>query len=114
MILDPKVVFLNVGGVHDQQEMIRLELLVNQKVIDCTAVGVEHHPVKNLAGSHGTDIVGEHVVHEFLGVRATDEYLTHVGDIEHSDLVTDRQMLLGDGRILDRHIKAGKRAHLGS
>ena len=114
MILDPEIVFLDVGGVDDQKKMISLELLVNQKVINCSTIGVQHHSIEDLTGSHRTHIICEHMIHEFLSVRAAYENLSHVGHIKHADLITDGKVLLGDGRILDRHVKAGERTHLRS
>ena len=73
-----------------------LELFVDQEVIDCATVRVKHHPIEDLPGNHRTHVIGEHMVHEFLGIRATDEDLSHVGDIEHSDLVADGEVLLSD------------------
>ena len=85
----PEIVLLYIGSVDDQQIVIRLELLVNQKIIDSTSIRIEHHSVEDLAGSHGANVVSEYVVHEFFGIRTAYEYLAHMGDIEHSNLVAD-------------------------
>ena len=54
------------------------------------------------------------MVDELLGIGATDEDLSHVGDIEHADLLTDGEMLGDDTGILDRHHKSRKGTHLGA
>ena len=96
MILDPEVVFLDVGGVHNEEIMVSLKLLVHKKIVDSPPVRVKHHPVEDLPGGHRTDIICEHVVHKLLGIRSANENLAHVRDIEHPDFLADGQVFLRD------------------
>ena len=114
MILDPKEVLLDVGGVHHEKIVVSGKLLVDKKIIHRPPVRVEHHSVQHLTRNHRTDVVGEYVVDKLLRIRAAHEDLTHVRHVEHTHIVADRQMLLGDRRVLDRHVESGERTHFGS
>ena len=94
--------------------MVACEFLIDEKVIDGTSVRIEHHAVEDLARNHRTDIVRKHMVYKPFRVWSAYEYLTHVRDIEHSDIVAHCQMLFRNGSVLDRHIKSCERTHLGS
>ena len=94
--------------------MVRLELPVNQEIVHNTACRVEHHSVKDLAGFEAADVIGKDVVHILFRIRSADEDLTHVRDVEHSDLVTDSIVLVSYVGILDRHDESCERTHLGS
>ena len=114
VILYPEEILLDVGGVHHEKIVVSGELLVNQKIIHGATVRVKHHSVQHLTRNHRTDVIGEYVVDELFRVRAADEDLTHVRHIEHTHIVADRQMLLCDRRVLNRHIESSERTHLGS
>ena len=94
--------------------MVRLKLAVDEQVVHDASVGIKHHPVEDFAGSESADLIGEDMVDEALGVRAADEDLAHVGDVEHADLLPDGEMLGDDAGILDRHHEARKGTHLGA
>ena len=94
--------------------MVRLELPVNQEIVHNAACRVEHHSVEDLAGLESADVIGEDMVHILLRIGSADEDLTHVGDVEHSDLVTDSIVLVGYVGVLDRHDESCERTHLGS
>ena len=94
--------------------MVRGEFLVNQKVIHGASVRVKHHSVQHLTRNHRADVIGEYVVDELFRVRTADEDLTHVRHVEHTHIATDRQMLLSDRRVLNRHVESSERTHLGS
>ena len=113
MLLDPGKVLVNIGGVHNQQEMVGQILTVNEKVVHSASVRIAHHAVEDFSGFVSTDIVGENVVDESLGLRAFHKDFSHVGHIEHTHLFPHGQVLLGDGAVLDGHHESRKGAHLG-
>ena len=91
---------------------MRCEFLVYQKVVHRPAVRVQHHAIKYASVFEAFDIVGEYMVDKALRILAADEHLSHVGDIEHPDILADRVVLVNDALVLDRHVITGKRAHL--
>ena len=113
MLLDPGEVLVDVGGIHDQQEVFRREFPIDQQVVHDAAVRVAHHSVEDLSGFETADFIGEDPVHELLRLGSLDENLAHVGDIEHANLFTDGKMFNGDRVVLDRHHEARKGAHFG-
>ena len=54
------------------------------------------------------------MVHILAGIGTADEYLTHMGDVEHADGVAYGIVLVRDVGILDRHHESRKRTHLCS
>ena len=110
----PLIVLVDIRGVDDEKEGIVGIFFIYQKIVHRTAVGIEHHSIKDLAGFHETDVVREDVIHELLGLGAVDEYLAHMGYIEDAGTLADGIVFLGDGTVLDGHIEAGERAHFGS
>ena len=54
------------------------------------------------------------MVYEGLCIRAAHEDFAHVRHIEHSHILPDGQVFLGDTGILDGHHETGEGAHLGS
>ena len=51
------------------------------------------------------------MVDELLCIGAAHKDLSHVRDIEHSGLLTDRIVFIGDICVLDRHYETSERAH---
>ena len=113
MLLDPGEVLVDVGSVHHQEEVLGGELAIDEQVVHHAAFRIAHHPVEDLPGFEATDLVGEDPVDELLSLRAFDEDLAHMGDIEHADLLADGVVLHGDGVVLDGHHEAREGAHLG-
>ena len=115
LLLNPGKVFVDVGGVHHQEEVVRLKLAVYEEVVHRTAVRIAHHAVEYLAGleAAAADLIGKDVVDESLGLGALHKDLAHMGNVEHTHSLADGQVFLGNAAVLDGHNEACKGAHLG-
>ena len=114
LLFDPCEVLVYIGCVHNEKEMLRLELSVNEEIIYDTTVRMAHHTIKNLTRLETTDLIGKYKVNECLSIWSTDENLTHVRNVEHTHIVADSVVLIHNVRILDRHIESCKRTHFGA
>ena len=114
LLLHPRPVLVDVGGVDDQEEIV-LAQLVDQQVVHRSAVFVAHHAVENLPHRHVCDVVGEDMVHVALGLAAPYCHLAHVAHVEQSDVFTDGGMLGCNTCILikQRHVEASELDHHG-
>ena len=54
------------------------------------------------------------MVHKFFRILSVHEDLPHMGNIKHSDIVSDSIVLIDDVRVLNRHYESSERAHLCS
>ena len=110
----PLIVLGDIRGVHNQKIFLRLELLIYEKIVNNGSVGIQKHTIEDLSIWNAGHIVGEDMVDKLFRIRSAYEYLTHVGHIEHSGLVTDRIVFFSYRRILNRHDEASERTHLSS
>ena len=83
LLLHPLPVFVDVGGVDDD-EIVVVAHLIDEKVIDRATVGIEHHAVENLACGHVADVVGENVVDILFCLMSSHCHFAHVTDIKHT------------------------------
>ncbi len=109
--LYPGNILRYVRGVDYKQEVVFVTF-IHQKVVYRAPLVVQHHAVEYLSYGCACHIVGEYVVHIFLGLRARYVHLAHVRYIKHSARRAHCIMLLRDAGILYRHVKSSERAHL--
>ena len=102
------------GAINNQKKTISCQTGDNQVVVD-TALCIGQQGVTRLTVGQGLQVNG-HQGFEFSDcVRARDQYLAHMRDIEQSGGSACLQMLLDDARwVLDGHIISGKRNHFGA
>ena len=113
LLAHPVDIFLNVGGIDDEEVVVVLHL-VDEQVVDRSAVFVAHHAVEDFAIGGVLDVVGEDVVHVAFRVGTADDDFAHVADVEHTAVVAHGQVLVGDVGVLNGHVVAGKGSHEGS
>ena len=110
VLLHPGYVLVDVGCIDDEKEVV-LAHFIDEQVIDCSAVGVEHHAVVYLPDGCLTDVVGEDVLDVALGIGSRDAYFAHVTDIEHAAMLTDCIVLVRDVCVLNRHDESAEWRH---
>ena len=110
----PFVVLVYVGGVHHEQEAVGSGFPVDEQVVDCASVGVEHHSVDYLSGRDAGGFAREDMVHELSGILPRYEYLAHVRHVEHSGGVPYRVVLVYYAAVLNGHVVTCKGTHLGT
>ena len=94
--------------------MVFRRLTIDQQVIHHPTVGIAHHAVQDLTGLHPGYLIRKDMVYKSFCIRAGNEDFAHVRHIEHSHILPDGQVFLGDTGILDGHVEPGKGAHFGS
>jgi hypothetical protein len=106
----PFDVFLNIGCV-DTKEVFLVPHLIDDQVIDHTAVRIAHDGVEGLADFQARHIVGDKVVQVGQGILPMDPHFTHMADIEQAGLFPDSPVFLKNGGVLDGHFPSGERHH---
>ena len=109
-LLEVVPVLLPVGGVDDQQVLVRQEA-IQVGVVDSTAGLGGNDRVLGLADVQGAGVVGQHVLQERHGAGAANDETPHVRDVEQAGVLARRQVLLDDAGVLDRHVPAGEVDH---
>ena len=110
VLFNPRHIFVDVGSINHQEEMV-VAHFVHQQIVDGATVFVEHHPVVDFTHRRIGDVVGEDIIHEFLGFGTRDVYFAHVRNVEHAHILAYGIVLLHDALILDRHVETAKRTH---
>ncbi len=113
LLLYPFPVFINICGIDNEEEFV-FAAFVNQQVVHHTAILVTHHTIENFSCRHTCDVVGEDMVDVTLGIRACDEYFTHMTHIEHATRLAYSLMFVYNATILDRHLETAKGRHQSS
>ena len=106
----PDKVILNVAGVHDHEVDARLQPVHNQVINDAAQI-IAHQCILGLANRDVADVVREQIVQRAFRVRSGHEKLAHVRNIEQSNPLADRRVLLQDPRVLHRHFPTAERHH---
>ena len=109
--LQPRQVLLVVGGVGDGQERA-VGQAVAEQVVEHATVLAAHQAVLRPALGEPPDVVGHHALQELERLRAGGLDLAHVRDVEHAGARPDREVLVADAGVLDRHLPAGERDQL--
>ncbi len=105
-------IFLLVGRIHAEEVGI-VSYLVDQNVVDETAVFVEQAGVVGLADGKTRGGVGGDVIHQFQRFGTADFDLAHVADIEQPNRVAHGVVFIHDAGVLDRHVPAAEIDHAG-
>jgi hypothetical protein len=106
-------VFVDAGGVDDEEEFA-FAGAIGDEVVDDAAVVIEEEGVVAVAGGEAGDVVGEGVIEEGFGVGAIDDDLAHVGDVEDANVLADGVVFGHKAGILDGHFPAGEGDQAGS
>ena len=102
------VVFLDVGGVHDYQEVVARNAVDNQ-VIDDTAARMAGHGIHGSAITQGAHVIGDQALHGLGGARSAKMDFAHMADVEDAHGAARGLVLLDDaGRVVHRHEPAAK------
>ena len=80
MPVDPIIVAVLVGGVHDQEVPVLLR--VDEQVVDDSALFVAEDGVLGSAGCQLGDIASDHGLYKGLRIFPPDSQLAHVGEVE--------------------------------
>ncbi len=110
---DPGVVLLNVAGVDDEEE-VRGGQAVDEQVVDKRALRRQQARILRLPDLQLRGVVARDALHRRQRVPAGDLDLAHVADVEEAGARAHGHVLVGDARILDRHVPAAERTHLGA
>jgi hypothetical protein len=101
-----------IRGVDHDHELV-LEP-VDGAVVHESPLRGEYRGVLHAAGLERSDVVAGDPIDERVPVGPADFELSHVGDVEQAGTGSDRMMLRENpGRVLHRHLPAGKGDHLG-
>jgi hypothetical protein len=101
------VIGLHVRRVHDEKELIRAAP-VHDQVVDDPALLVREQRVLGLAVADPVEVVRKARLQVVAGAVPGDPQLAHVGDVEDPRGGPHGAVLAHDGRVLDRHLPAGK------
>ena len=94
------------SGIADHEEPVRREAR-DDHVVEDRAVVPQHVRVPR-AARRRRDVVRAEEVHERVGLAALDEDFAHVADVEKAEGLADREVLLHDARVLERHLPGGE------
>ena len=107
VLLHPSHVLVDVCRVDDEEEIV-LAHLIDEQVIDRTAVGIEHHTIIYLSNGCPGDVVRKDVLNVTLSVGTRDAHLSHVTHIEDAASRAYGIVLVGDVGVLDGHDEAAE------
>ena len=110
--LAPRPVLLDVGCI-DHEQVLLFFVVVDEEVVDDTALFVGEAGVLYVTDLELGGIVAGDVLDELEGVRPLDPELTHMRDVEDADALDDGHMFFDNpGGIFDGHIIACELVHL--
>ena len=107
----PVPVLLYVGSIDNQQVFLGF-ILINKQVVHNASILVWKTGVLHLTGSKRRHIIRSHFLQKVRCMRTFHPKLSHVGDIEHTDTLTNSEMFIDDAGIFNRHIVSRKFVHL--
>ena len=107
MVAKPREVGLAVRGIDDQQEAIP-STLVDDQVVDDSAVLVGEERVLGLSGLDPVEIVREQSLQILARARAFDLEFAHMRDVEDAAVAPHREVLRDHALVLHRHLPAGE------
>ena len=100
------------GGVDDQDQMAATR--GHHEVVKDAALVVGEQRVAHLADRQLADVGRDQGLEGGRRVVATQDRLAHVGNVEQTSRGASMAMLGEDALVLERHLVAGKRHHLGA
>jgi hypothetical protein len=102
-----------VGRVDHQHDLV--VKAVDRTVVHEGALVGEERGVLHAARGERRDVIAGNAIHQGVPVGAGDLELAHMVDVEDANGGPDRGVLGENaGRVLDRHLVAGERHHLGA
>ena len=113
LLVNPFVVLINVCRIYGHEIPIGLNL-ADARVVNGSPVRIAHHAIHDVTGLHLPHVVCEDMVYKFLGLSSADYYLSHVGDVEHSDMFADSVMFFDNTGVLYRHVEPAEWLHKSS
>ena len=70
--------------------------MVNQDVVQDSASFIRHQGITNLPRTNSDHLTSANTVQERSGARTTESQTTHVGDVEQTDRLSSRLVLVHD------------------
>ena len=112
ILLHPGPVLIDICSIDDQEEIILCHL-VDEQVINSTAILVAHHAIIDLTYRCIGYIVRKYMLHVTFGIRSLDGHFSHMRHIKESGMFANSHMLWCDTSILIKewHVKATERYH---
>ena len=107
MLLHPRPILINIGGIDDEEEVV-VAHLIDQQVVDSAAILIAHHTIIYLTHRSARYVVGKDVLHIAFSILATNRHFTHVTDVKESYLLTHCHVFWRNTCILNRHDKTAK------
>ncbi|OPZ88634.1 MAG: hypothetical protein BWY75_01512 [bacterium ADurb.Bin425] len=110
MALEPGKVFINVGSVNNQHEIVFSS--VDNQIVHSAAILIAKLRIKSTIW-HGKTIhiVCDDILHKISGTLASNQKFAHMRNIEETDLLAGCHMLSDNRLVLNRHIPTGKIHH---
>ena len=110
--LQPRKVFANVRGVHD--EHVSIAEMIYEQIVDDSAIDIAHRRILRFTFRQSGYIVDRHTLEKSDGISSPHFELPHVRHVEHSRRIANRRVLFHDAGVLHRHFKAAEFDHLGA
>ena len=107
VLFHPVDIFVDVSGIDDEEEVVFAHF-VDEEVVDCAAVWVEHHAVVDLSDGCSGDVVSEDVLNVSFGVGSGDAHFAHVAYVEYTAIVAYGVVFVCDVGVLNWHDEAAK------
>ena len=102
VLLHPCHILVDICGVDDEEEVV-LAHLIDEQVVDCAAVRVEHHAVVDLSDWCSSHIIREDVLNILLCIGTCDAHFAHMTHVEDAASRAYGIVLVCDVRVLNRH-----------
>jgi hypothetical protein len=110
----PRHVLVARGGVHHHAEPLVIHV-IDDEIVDDTALGGKHAAVKRLALRFElVDVIGQQQAEEIADLGALHVHHVHVRDIEHPAVFPHLVVLLDLGTVVQRHVPAAEIHDLGA
>ena len=77
MLLHPRPVFIDIGSIDDEEEVV-LAQLIHQQIIDSSAILIAHHTIIDFPNRGTGDVVGEYMLDITLSILTLDRHFAHV------------------------------------
>ena len=110
MLLHPRPILINIGGIDHEEEVI-VAHLIDKQIIDSAPILIAHHTIIYLTHRSARYVVGKDVLHIAFSILTLHGYFTHVTDVKESYLLTHSHVFWRNTCILNRHDETTKGRH---
>ena len=95
MFAHPSNILVDIGCIDNKEEII-LSHLVHKQVVNCSAVGIEHHTIIYLTRARVRNVVREDMINIAFSIWASNTNLAHVRDIKNATSLSYSIVFLND------------------